>query len=225
METAYLVAVNSGRLWADGLGKLCEGTGFVLHPDPLNIGRNPRQLGEAEARAIFIYREKGFAGAAAAWIRQMRSIATKAKIVVLAPELRLSAFRDAMSAGADGYLTDDVSGRAFIQMLGLVLEGEKIVPSALAAIVAGPAASERASGAILPAASLSKNDSEVLRQLSCGKSNKQIANALMLSESTIKGRVKSVLRKIHASNRTQAAAWAITNGLGTVSLEEARSAA
>ena len=225
MDAAYLVAVNSGRLWLEGLSKLCDGTEFVLHPAPLDVSRNPRQLGDVEPRTIFIYREKGFAGAAGEWIRLMRQAATSAKIVVIAPELRLDAYRDAMNAGADGYLTDDISGRVFVQMLSLVLEGEKVAPSALATAIAGSSESDAESATSSLATSLSRNESDVLRLLTRGKSNKQIANQLMLSESTIKGRVKSVLRKIHASNRTQAAAWAITNGLGTVDLEEARCAA
>jgi two-component system, NarL family, nitrate/nitrite response regulator NarL len=47
--------------------------------------------------------------------------------------------------------------------------------------------------------------------LALGSSNKVIAYDLSITEATVKVHVKSILRKIHASNRTQAATWAVTN--------------
>ncbi|WP_084046657.1 response regulator transcription factor [Deinococcus hopiensis] len=54
---------------------------------------------------------------------------------------------------------------------------------------------------------LTPRESEVLRLMACGHSNKAIARALDLSEYTVKNHVKQVLRKLGARNRTQAALW------------------
>jgi two-component system nitrate/nitrite response regulator NarL len=54
---------------------------------------------------------------------------------------------------------------------------------------------------------------EILRHLASGRPNKVIANDLNITEATVKVHVKGVLRKIGAANRTQAAIWALHNGL------------
>jgi DNA-binding NarL/FixJ family response regulator len=56
---------------------------------------------------------------------------------------------------------------------------------------------------------LSNREQTILKQLTQGASNKQIARELNIAEATVKVHVKSLLRKIHVSNRTQAAMWAI----------------
>jgi two-component system nitrate/nitrite response regulator NarL len=55
---------------------------------------------------------------------------------------------------------------------------------------------------------------QILRCLLNGDSNKMIANHLNITEATVKVHLKSLLRKINASNRTQAAIWALNNGIG-----------
>ena len=61
--------------------------------------------------------------------------------------------------------------------------------------------------------SLSAREFEILRHLASGRANKVIANDLKITEATVKVHVKGILRKIGATNRTQAALWAIHNGL------------
>jgi two-component system nitrate/nitrite response regulator NarL len=60
---------------------------------------------------------------------------------------------------------------------------------------------------------LSGREVEVIRCLSQGKSNKFIARQWGISEATVKVHVKAILRKIHLSNRTEAALWARDHGL------------
>ena len=60
---------------------------------------------------------------------------------------------------------------------------------------------------------LTQRESEVLRQLAHGLTNKQIAEALHISYETVKEHVQHVLRKIGVSDRTQAAVWAVRKGL------------
>lgn len=213
MENVYIVAANSGRLWREGLGKLLEGTEFVLHPDPDSALTDARLLADPCARTIILYRDRGFSDGHADWIRQTRQRAPAARIVIVTGEPRLSAFREAMDAGADGYLTDDICGRTFVRMLALLLDGEKIISSALAELVTDPARAAQRGLSLTDITGLSQPESEIIRRVVRGESNKQIANALGLTESTVKGRVKVLLQKINASNRTQAAIWAVNHGL------------
>ena len=60
---------------------------------------------------------------------------------------------------------------------------------------------------------LTQRESEVLRQLALGLTNKEIAQALHISYETVKEHVQHILRKIGVSDRTQAAVWAVRKGL------------
>jgi DNA-binding NarL/FixJ family response regulator len=60
---------------------------------------------------------------------------------------------------------------------------------------------------------LTQRESEVLRQLALGLTNKEIALALHISYETVKGHVQHILRKVGVSDRTQAAVWAVRKGL------------
>jgi DNA-binding NarL/FixJ family response regulator len=60
---------------------------------------------------------------------------------------------------------------------------------------------------------LTRRESEVLKQLALGLTNKEIAQALGISYETVKEHVQHILRKIGVSDRTQAAVWAVRNDL------------
>lgn len=60
---------------------------------------------------------------------------------------------------------------------------------------------------------LTQRESEVLRQLSSGATNKEIAKSMQISYETVKEHVQHILRKIGVSDRTQAAVWAVRKGL------------
>ena len=112
--------------------------------------------------------------------------------------------------GIDAYLESTTSQDGFRQSLDLVVSGERIFPSR----IKDPTTVARADTdkASLPS-SLSVRELEILRHLASGQANKVIANDLRITEATVKVHVKGILRKIGATNRTQAAMWAIHNGL------------
>ena len=60
---------------------------------------------------------------------------------------------------------------------------------------------------------LTLRESEVLRQLALGLTNKEIGSSLHISYETVKEHVQHILRKIRVGDRTQAAVWAVRNGL------------
>jgi two-component system nitrate/nitrite response regulator NarL len=98
-------------------------------------------------------------------------------------------------------------------MLALLVDGEKVISSALAELVTDPARAAQRGLHLTDIAGLSPAEGEIISRVVRGESNKQIANALGLTESTVKGRIKVLLQKINATNRTQAAIWALNHGL------------
>jgi two-component system nitrate/nitrite response regulator NarL len=138
----------------------------------------------------------------------------KCKIVLLAEPGPPGALASAMNAGIDGYLSKDTSSDALVQSLILVNLGEKMLPAELAMSLLNDQRLPKAAAALTaPTRSLSVRETQILRFLLSGYSNKAIARQLNIAEATVKVHLKGVLRKVNAANRTQAAIWALSHGL------------
>ncbi|HEY7392819.1 MAG TPA: response regulator transcription factor [Bryobacteraceae bacterium] len=111
--------------------------------------------------------------------------------------------RRALAAGVQAYLTKDVLRNELLKTIRTVHSGGEYLPPALAAAL--EAQSD------LPA--LSKREVEVLELVARGLSNKQIAYALDITETTAKNHVQHILQKLGAQDRTQAATAAIQRGI------------
>ena len=119
----------------------------------------------------------------------------------------------AFDAGADGCLPCTISPKAFLIALELMACREVSVGAARRPPVHGSVAAplDAARSSIVtpqpPSGILSPRELEVLDFVAKGESNKRIARHLSIGEATVKGHVRTVLRKIGAVNRTQAAVW------------------
>lgn len=111
--------------------------------------------------------------------------------------------RRALSAGAQAYLTKDALHDELIGAIRAVHAGETYLPASVVATLA----------AELPHPELSARELEVLRLIVQGLSNKLIAHELGIAEDTAKTHVKSILKKLGADDRTQAATTAIQRGI------------
>jgi two-component system, NarL family, response regulator LiaR len=114
---------------------------------------------------------------------------------------------DAMRAGAIGYLLKDVHADALRRAIKAAAAGQiQLSPEASAILlreVRGPARPE----------SLTERETAVLRLLTAGKANKEIAQELQIGETTVKSHVRHILAKLGAESRTQAALHAVRSGL------------
>jgi two-component system, NarL family, nitrate/nitrite response regulator NarL len=147
-------------------------------------------------------------------LRAVRAAFEHLRIVVLANELCLMDLARLLKAGIDGYLLEDLSAEALSLSLLLVMKGEKALPSTLAGVLADGARTAAANGTSIRARKhLTEREEQILRCLLNAYSNKHIARALNISEGTVKVHLKSLMKKIAAGNRTQAALWARNNGI------------
>jgi DNA-binding NarL/FixJ family response regulator len=112
----------------------------------------------------------------------------------------------ALQAGALGYLLKDMPREEFVAAVHKVANGEYYIPQQVAARLA-----QR-----LPAQNLSQREMEVLQLIVQGRSNKEIADKLGLSESTVKNHVNGLLAKLHVQDRTQAVTTALKRGIVTL---------
>jgi DNA-binding NarL/FixJ family response regulator len=122
----------------------------------------------------------------------------------------------ALRAGAVGYLLKDVSSTRLVEALVAARRGESVLdPSVAAKLVARVARlpHEDTPPRRQPAVPLSDRELDVVRLLSEGRSNREIAGTLFLAEGTVKNLVTSVLSKLQVRDRTQAALRARELGL------------
>jgi two-component system nitrate/nitrite response regulator NarL len=148
-------------------------------------------------------------------IRQLKSIASDARLVVLAESMDVDEVAASFVAGVDGYLLADISPEALIESLRLVMLGEKVFPSRLVALLTSRhwAAHNPARPPANGDGVLSDREVAIVARLTGGMPNKVIASELTITEATVKVHLKSIMKKIGVTNRTQAAIWAINNGV------------
>ncbi len=117
----------------------------------------------------------------------------------------------AVALGANGYVLKGASREELIQAIRTAAKGESTWTRDELRRVTGALATPRlASDVEVP---LTQRESEVLKQLAHGLTNKEIAQALHISYETVKEHVQHILRKIGVTDRTQAAVWAVRKNL------------
>jgi len=109
----------------------------------------------------------------------------------------------ALKAGAQGYLIKNLLHKELLDAIRRVHSGKKILTPELSCEVASHAADD----------SLTPAEISVLRLIAEGNANKQIAAQLSISEETVKSRVKNILSKLGANDRTQAVTIALKRGI------------
>ena len=107
-----------------------------------------------------------------------------------------------LKAGAAGYLQKSMLRTELIETIRMVHAGHRRIPQEVASEMAQHAMDEW----------MTARELEVLENVAKGKSNKIIADELMISEHTVKGHLKSILSKLNASDRTHAVTIAIKRG-------------
>ncbi|PHK50821.1 response regulator [Staphylococcus edaphicus] len=129
------------------------------------------------------------------------------KILVLTSYVDDEHVISAIDKGADGYEMKDVEPDQLIKTIKNVLSGEKMIhPQAqhvIEAVSKKPHFTNK----------LSKRESEVLTEMAKGKTNREIAETLFVSEKTIKTHVSHIFSKLQVTDRTQAAIYAMQNNL------------
>ncbi|HLB11870.1 MAG TPA: response regulator transcription factor [Dehalococcoidia bacterium] len=149
--------------------------------------------------------------------RRMKSLYPTASVVMISVYDNDAYIIDAIRAGAAGYILKDVSKDLLVHTIKAVNAGGVLLKSSLlhrALKGIGPSESEvHREGLAPPPDGISMRELDVLRLVVEGLTNKQIANRLSLAEDTVKKHVQSLIAKLQASDRTQAAVKAVRAGI------------
>ena len=143
-------------------------------------------------------------------LARIREACPQSQVVVLTNFASDQTVRDAIAGGAVGYLLKDVHKTELLQAIRNAQEGRpSLHPEAQRHLMRRVAAAPERH----PADELTPREKSVLELIARGRSNKQIASELQLTEGTVKGYVSAVLEKLGVDDRTQAALYAVKHGL------------
>jgi len=144
-------------------------------------------------------------------IRRLSEADCPAGILVLSSFIEDDLVREAVEAGALGYLLKDASKGDLVRAIRGAREGKpSLHPDAQRILMQRVQAP---SPTVSPLDDLTPREKTVLELIARGRSNKQIASTLFLSEGTVKGYVSAILSKLAVDDRTQAALLAVREGL------------
>ena len=136
-------------------------------------------------------------------IARIRAIHPQAKVIVVTTYEGDEDIHRALEAGAKGYIIKGMPYQTLVEALQKVHAGGRFLPPPVA----------RALASRMPDSDLSSRELEVLNLLVNGKSNKEIASELGITEATVKSHVSTILMRLNVEDRTQAAVTALRRGL------------
>jgi len=143
-------------------------------------------------------------------LRQIKATSPDVKVIMLTVSEDEANLVDAVRAGADGYLLKHLNAKDFLEMVNGLERGEAALTRSLTTRLLKHMATVEPDN---ERSLLSEREVEILRLVAAGKSNRLIAEQLLISENTVKYHLKNILHKLGVANRTEAVTWAIQRGI------------
>jgi two-component system nitrate/nitrite response regulator NarL len=212
MDHVRIYLVGGSKLFRHGLRSYLNGDGIVIAGEIDDYTDLAKALDDGEAPDLVLYAKPGQEADPAEAVEAIREDLPDTPVLVMAETLVSAEFGACLNAGVSGYLLSNISREALLHSIRLMLIGEKVFATELAKLWLSGGLEKRNHCARKLDHNLTARESEILECLLGGDSNKSIARRLLITESTVKIHMKSLLRKINVQNRTQAAIWAMESG-------------
>ncbi|MFG2298116.1 response regulator [Streptomyces sp. NPDC048603] len=146
-------------------------------------------------------------------LRRLRELENPARVLIVTSFTEQRTVVPALRAGAAGYVYKDIDPDALAAAIRSVHAGHVLLQHEVALALLSE--DEQQPPAPTRGSTLTDREREVLALIADGRSNREIARALVLSEKTVKTHVSNILMKLDLADRTQAALWAVRTGNAT----------
>lgn len=143
-------------------------------------------------------------------IVMVKSASPTTNVLVLTSYLEPGIVREMLKAGALGFMLKDVAKHELLSAIRATAEGKSVLHADAQSQLVSEVSGKKATS---PLEELTSRETDILKLIASGRSNKEIANDLSLTEGTVKGYVSNVLAKLNVQDRTQAALLAVREGL------------
>ncbi len=144
-------------------------------------------------------------------LKQLKQKGCISKIVMLTVSDYEQNVLQALKSGADGYLLKDMEPEDILGKIEQAADGHTVLSEQLTSLLAKSIREEASAPSSVREANLTERETEILRLVVEGKSNKLIAGDLNISDGTVKVHMKHILKKLKLKTRVEAAVWAIKN--------------
>ena len=187
---AQLVSAGDEMALAGEVGDGAGGLALALELDPdlILIDLNMKPMGGIDT------------------LKALKAAGVRGRCIILTVSDDERDVLEAMRAGADGYLLKDMEPEELHQQLRRAAAGTVVLGSSVAGLLAHALAAPPSAP---QAVDLTDREREILNLLAAGRSNKEIARELGISDATVKVHIKHVLRKLSLKSRLEAAVWAL----------------
>ncbi len=214
-----LLVVDDHTLFRRGLiALLSQSPGVRVVGEAGDAGDAQRRAAELQPDVVLLDNHlPGVRGVDA--LPDLKLAAPKARMLMLTVSEDEADLVAALHGGAQGYILKTIDGDALLQAIERCARGETVVSPELTGKLV-MALRSAGGGTPVPVAApddlhnLSPRELDTLRHIARGASNKEIARALAIAETTVKIHVQHILRKLELSSRVQAAVYASERGLG-----------
>jgi NarL family two-component system response regulator LiaR len=144
--------------------------------------------------------------------RQIKKVSPSTQVIVLTSYHEDEHIFPAIRAGALSYVLKDIDPDDLAETVRRARAGEAVLNPRVAARMVQEIHGARSQG-VNPFQELTDRELDVLRQVAAGRNNREIAEALVISEKTVKTHITNILSKLHLADRTQAAVYAWQEGI------------
>ena len=144
--------------------------------------------------------------------RRLKKTSPRTQVIVLTSYHEDEHIFPAIRAGALSYVLKDIDPDDLAEAIRRAREGEAVIHPRVAARLVKEIHGDRGEP-VNPFSELTDRELEVLRHIAAGKNNREIAEALVISEKTVKSHITNILNKLHLADRTQAAVFAWQEGI------------
>ena len=210
-----VVIVDDHAIVRQGLRTLLSRPGIAVIGEGSN-GPEALELAQEHKPDVMLLDIRMREGDGLQYLPKIKAASPDTSVIILTTYANPGYLARAINDGASGYLSKETQPNQIVQAVRAAAWGEQLIDRELLSLALQNAVDPsppEPEPVEMPVESLSEREQEVLRLMATGMTNAAIAETLNVSLATVKTHVQHILQKLHVSDRTQAALWAVRHGL------------